>query len=150
EVLAGGDEYFTDEFQLGMNSQKTLEAISGKWLIEVAELSGIRKGEVETIKATISRRTDRARKAYDRLVSEVPRQCVFIGSTNADRYLRDAPGNRRFWPVKIERCRLDELRKDRDQLWAEAAHREAAGESIRLDAALWPVAGAEQELRKVE
>jgi len=150
EVLAGDAEFFSDEFQLGMSSQKMLEATSGVWLGEIAEMAGMRKSEVEAVKATVSRRTDRARKAYDRTVSEVPRQCVFFGTTNSSQYLVDPTGNRRFWPVAIQRFRLDELRAVRDQLWAEAAAREARGESIRLAPALWPRAAAEQEKRRVE
>jgi hypothetical protein len=88
--------------------------------------------------------------AYDHLDSEVPRQCVIVGTTNDGKYLRDTTGNRRFWPVAVSGFDLDALRRDRDQLWAEAAAREAEGAAIRLDPDLWADAAAEQDARRVE
>src|SRR3546814_16649635 len=93
----------------------------------------MRKGEVEHLKAFLSRQEDTARMSYERLPVIVPRQCVIIGTTNSERYLRDLTGNRRFWPVRVEGFDLEALRRDRDQLWAEAAAREAERASIRLD-----------------
>lgn len=110
----------------------------------------MRKGDVEHLKAFLSRRVDRGRPAYGRLPIEVPRQCVIIGTTNAERYLRGNTGNRRFLPVKVERFDLAALRRDRDKLWAEAAAAEATGEIIRLDSSLYPDAGEEQEERTVK
>src|SRR4051812_14672876 len=83
-----------------------------------------------------ARQYDRARMAYGRTVAEVPRQCILIGTTNSQEYLKDQTGNRRFWPVAMGTFDLEALSRDRDQLWAEAADREKAGESIRLDPSL--------------
>jgi len=86
--------------------------------------------------------------AYGHKNTRVPRQFVIIGTTNeTDGYLRDATGNRRFWPVRIQRFDLPRLRADRDQLWAEAAEAERLGESIRLDPRLYEAAAVEQEAR---
>lgn len=149
-ILAKREDWFSDDLPLNADSQKVIERIAGRWIVEAAELKGMRKGEVEHMKSFLSRRIDRARMAYGRVPLEVPRQCVFIGTDNSGNYLRDMTGNRRFWPVLVDQFDLDALRRDVDQLWAEAAVREAADESIRLDKSLWNAAAAEQEERRVE
>jgi virulence-associated protein E len=146
-VLAVKEEWFSDDFPLHIDSKKVIENLLGRWIIEAAELSGMRRGEVEHIKAMLSRTRDRARMSYDRIITDAPRQCVFFGTTNNTEYLRDTTGNRRFWPVRVRRFDLEALRRDRDLLWAEAAAREAKGESIRLDQSLWPLAEKEQAER---
>ncbi|MXO62522.1 virulence-associated E family protein [Qipengyuania oceanensis] len=149
-VLAGRDEQFADDLPLNADGKKTIEQTAGKWIIEAGELKGMRKGEVEHLKAFLSRQDDTARLSYARLPVIVPRQFVVIGTTNSERYLRDLTGNRRFWPVRVGCFDLEALRRDRDQIWAEAAAREAEGASIRLDPSLYAAAGVEQEARKVE
>jgi len=149
-ILAVRDEWFNDDLPLNADTKRQMEALSGYWIIEAAELKGMRVGDVEHLKSFLSRRVDRARLAYGRLVSERPRQCVVIGSTNAEHYLRDSSGNRRFWPVRIDQFDLEGLRRDRDRLWAEAATIEATGESIRLPRELWPAAAEQQEIRRIE
>ncbi|NYD91632.1 virulence-associated E family protein [Sphingomonas melonis] len=148
-ALATRDEWFVDSLPLGADSKVVMEQIAGGWLIEFAEMSGLNKSDVENVKSQVARQFDKARMSYGRLTTERPRQCVFFGTTNADQYLRDPTGNRRFWPVKVDRFDLDALRRDRDQIWAEAAAREATGESIRLAPHLWAVAGEHQAKRLV-
>jgi predicted P-loop ATPase len=146
-VLAVNEDWFTDDLPLHADSKRVIEALAGRWIVEAAELSGMRKADAEHLKALLSRRIDRARMAYGRLPVEAPRQCVFFGTTNREMYLRDTTGNRRFWPVLVQRFYLDALKRDRDQLWAEAVVREANGESIRLERRLWPAAAQEQQRR---
>lgn len=148
-ILAGREEWFTDDCPLNADSKVLIEQLTGRWIVEMGELKGMRRGEVEHVKSMLSRQVDKARLAYGRLTTEQPRQCVFVGTTNDSAYLRDMTGNRRFWPVKVDRFDLDALRRDRDQLWAEAAAREATGESIRLPERLWAEAGAEQAEREI-
>jgi hypothetical protein len=148
-ILAVEQEWFSDDLPLDADSKRIIEQSAGKWIVEVAELSGMTKSKVEHLKAMLSRQYDRSRLAYDRMTTERPRQFVLIGTTNHAIYLRDITGNRRFWPVKIVKFDAGLLRRDRDQLWAEAAARESAGESIRLDKKLWDAAGVEQERRAV-
>src|SRR6185436_1268538 len=106
------------------------------------------KADVASLKACLSRQRDEARMAYGHKSTRVFRQFVIIGTINEKAgYLRDATGNRRFWPVRVQRFDLARLRADRDQLWAEAAEAEALGESIRLNPALYEAAAVEQEAR---
>lgn len=148
-ILAVKPEWFSDNLPLNADDKRVIEVLTGKWIVEAGELKGMRKGEIEHVKALLSRPIDRARLAYDRMPVERPRQCVFFGTTNARQYLRDPSGNRRFWPVKIKVFNLKTLKRDRDQLWAEASAREAEGESIRLANDLWGAAEAEQEKRTI-
>lgn len=142
-------EWFSDDLALNVRSQQMIEATLGKWIVEAADLAGKRKTEVEQLKATLSRQVDGpARMAYAHFPVERPRQFVIIGTTNSGVYLNDSTGARRFWPVRIENFDIGKLKDDRDQLWAEAAHREGKGERIRLREDLWEVAGVEQEERR--
>ena len=149
-ALAVKDEWFTDEVPLAGDGKLVIEAMNGRWIAEAAELKGMRNKEVEHLKAFLSRTHDRGRLAYDRITSEVPRQFIIVGTTNSEHYLMDTTGNRRFWPVHVERADVEALTRDRDQLWAEASHREAQGESIRLPEALWAKAAEEQAKRVQE
>jgi predicted P-loop ATPase len=146
-VMAVHEDWFSDDLPLAASSQRSMEAMRGRWIIEAAELSGMRKADVEHLKAFLSRQTDRARMAYDREVTNAPRHCIVVGTTNSEEYLRDTTGNRRFWPIKCQRFDVAALRRDRDQLWAEAAAVEKTGVPIRLEPALWPAAGEEQRKR---
>lgn len=148
-LLAVNDDWFSDDLPLDSDSKVLMERTAGRWLVELAELKGLRRGAVEHVKSMLSRRVDKARLAYGRMTTEQPRQCVFFGTTNDGKYLRDMTGNRRFWPVEVNRFDLALLRRDRDQLWAEAAAREADGESIRLPEKLWAAAGEQQEGREI-
>lgn len=148
--LAVCDEWFTDDLPLNAETKVVIERLAGKWIVEAGELKGMRKSEVNHLKGFVSRQVDEARLSYGRLTTRLPRQCVIIGTTNDAAYLKDPTGDRRFWPVQVVRFDLSALGQDRDQLWAEAAHREATGESIRLDPSLYEAARLEQDGRRVE
>lgn len=97
------------------------EQVQGVWLYELQELSSLGKAELNLIKAFISSEDDRYRQSYGRTVETFPRQCVMVGTTNEDRYLRDRTGNRRWWPVPVRHIVNNPwLDKMRDQLLAEA------------------------------
>ena len=147
-ALLAGEGNFSDQTILNVDDNKQMELLRGVWLYECSELGGISKSEVDHVKAFASRTEDRGRPAYGRHVVKRPRRCVVFATTNNDRYLKSQTGDRRFWPVRTGRVDLDLLRRDRDQLWAEAAHLEAMGVSLMLPADLWGVARIEQEKRQ--
>jgi len=145
-TLAGG-EWFGDSLP-SMHSKDASDYLRGKWIIEMAELSNMNKAEVEVVKAFIAREEERFRPAYARNEITYPRQCVFAGSTNKTDYLRDETGNRRFWPVKVgNKCDVQSLARDRDQIWAEAYAMFAAQEPWWLTGPVARVAEVQQAAR---
>ncbi len=133
-----GREWFSDSLRTFENKEAGEHLQSG-WIFEIGELSAMKKTEVEEVKAFLSKTEDRYRVAYDRQVSEFPRKCVFFGTTNTRDFLRDATGNRRFWPVEVvpDRAELshwDHLGDEEvRQIWAEVLGWFKAGESLELD-----------------
>ena len=146
--ILAGDENFSDQSVLNVSEREAQEQLEGIWLHESADLTGLRKAEVERVKAFASRQFDRARPAYGRVREDRPRRCTQWATTNDDAYLASQTGNRRFWPLPVSRIDIEALRRDRDQLWGEAATLEASGASIVLDPKLWPAAHEEQEKRR--
>jgi len=146
KILAG-DENFSDQNILTLDPKAQMELLEGIWFYEICELEGISRAETSKVKAFAPRAVDQGRPAYGRFKETRPRQTVFIGTTNDDKYLRDMTGNRRFWPVKVGTIDLGALQRDRDQLFAEAAYWEEKGESLVLAEELWPLAHTEQEAR---
>ncbi|WP_338841973.1 virulence-associated E family protein [Paenibacillus glucanolyticus] len=133
-----GREWFSDSLRTFENKEAGEHLQSG-WIFEIGELSAMKKTEVEEVKAFLSKTEDRYRVAYDRQVSEFPRKCVFFGTTNTRDFLRDATGNRRFWPIEIfpDRAALshwEELTEEEvSQIWAEVLSWFKAGETLELD-----------------
>lgn len=146
-TIAKNDAWFADEIA-DLGSKDSAQDLRGKWLIELGELSAMRRGEVERIKAFMSRRVDHYRPSYGRYSQDFPRKCVFIGSTNESEYLKDDTGNRRFWPVTVGRIDIDLLRRDIDQLWAEATATYRAGEKWWLTGDVEQAAQEEQDARR--
>jgi putative DNA primase/helicase len=145
-----GDDWFTDHIA-DLGTKDSCQDLRGVWVIELSELAAIRPGEVERVKAYISRQVDHYRPSYGRRSIDVPRQCVFIGTTNDTEYLSDPTGGRRYWPVTCTALDPEALARDRDQVWAEAVAAYHAGETWWIDDdQLRRVAQEEQELRRIE
>jgi predicted P-loop ATPase len=127
------------------------ELLQGVWLVEVSELDAFRRTDVARIKQFLSLRADRYRAAYGRHVKELPRCCVFFGTTNTTDFLQDTTGNRRFWPVDVgEQEATRKVWKDLDedtinQLWAEAKMRWQLGEPLYLTGEVEAEAKLKQE-----
>jgi predicted P-loop ATPase len=148
KTLAGHAWFTDDAGQIG--SKDSALNVAGRWIVELAELSSVRKADTDTVKSFITRQWDKFRVPYGRLVESFPRQCVFIGTTNDPMPLVDRTGNRRFWPIQVHDRVLDvtHLAAIRDQLWAEAWARVQAGEQHfpeREDLALFAAEAAKFE-----
>lgn len=118
EIL-GGRDWFSDT-PIDLNSKDAYSQIRGLWIVELAELDSLFRAEASRAKAFFSSRKDNYRPAYARREREQQRQCVFAGTVNEGVYLKDPSGARRFWAVFCSAIDLPALRRDRDQLWAEA------------------------------
>jgi putative DNA primase/helicase len=113
---------FTGELSGDVTSRRkeAVENMRGCWLVEKAEMASIKGKAAESVKAFITATEDQFRPAYGSRSITVKRRQVFIGTTNTDDYLSDPTGNRRFWPVMATKADVDGIRRNRDQLWAEA------------------------------
>ncbi len=153
-LKAIGGDWFSDTF-ITVQGKEAFEQLQGSWIIEMAELSGLRKADIEATKHFISKQEDIFRPAYARTSETFPRQCVFVATTNESTFLRDPSGNRRFLPVPIHNVRLTdnpELKSfinDQDlidQYWAEAVHKYRKGETLYLSPEAEKIANIEQKL----
>lgn len=134
-----GEEYFTN--RIGhLEDKDAVLNIRAKWCAEFAELKDISKHDVELIKGFLSTKCDTLRLPYGRVPIDIPRQCIFFGTTNDDSYLKDDTGNRRFNPIEVGQLDFKALKRDREQLLAEALfiydnglekHLELTGEAKR-------------------
>ena len=137
-----GDRYFSETLSLtDMNDKSAAEKLQGNWIVEIGELAGMKKADIEKVKAFISTRDDKFRPSFGRVVASHPRQAVIVATVNGENgYLRDITGNRRFWIVK---CRQEKAIKrfsftpgERDQIWAEAVRIWKDGENLWLEGSL--------------
>jgi len=134
-----GGAWYSDSLTItDMKDKAGPEKLQGYWILELSELAGMKKADVETVKSFISRVDDKYRVSYGVLVENHPRQCIIVGSTNAETgFLRDITGNRRFWPIsvtgdsKLKPWNMTDY--DIKQIWAESYKLYKDGESLFLD-----------------
>lgn len=145
-----GGEWYSDSLNLSdMNDKTAAEKLQGYWIMEIGELAGMRKADLDKVKAFISRQDDKYRASFGRRVTPHPRQCVFFGTTNSQNgYLRDITGNRRYWNVKVPgNGKYKPWDMDEDtvkQVWAEVMVYAKAGEKLYLPPELEAYAKEEQ------
>jgi predicted P-loop ATPase len=142
-----GGTYFTDSLPHDLSHKDASDHLRGVWIVELAELTQLKKSAMEFVKSFVSRCEERFRPAYGRHEVRYPRSCVFAGTTNESQHLIDNTGNRRFWSVSVRNVDVAALRRDRDQLWAEAVELYSQGVSWHLDASLSEKAKAEADAR---
>lgn len=145
-----GEEYYSETLSLtDMDDKSGAEKLQGFWVVEIGELAGMKKADIEKVKAFLSTSDDKYRPSYGKTVESHPRQCIIIASVNGERgYLRDITGNRRFWVVKAHQeepvKRWQFTSEERDQIWAEAKMFYARGEKLYLEGDLVKSAEAVQ------
>ena len=146
--LAGA--WFSDSLTLtDMRDKSGPEKLQGYWILELGELAGMKKTDVETVKSFLSRVDDKYRASYGLNVESHPRQCVIVGSTNTESgFLRDITGNRRFWPVRVNGESVKKpwqiSGEDVLQIWAEAKAVYESGERLYLEGDVAAMATSEQ------
>lgn len=134
-----GAEYYSETLSLtDMDDKSGAEKLQGFWAVEIGELAGMKKADIERVKAFLSTSDDKYRPSYGRVVESHPRQCIIIATVNGERgYLRDITGNRRFWVIKLHQKKqkidwnFDEA--FRAQFWAEAKEIWSSGEKLYLE-----------------
>lgn len=147
-----GMEWFSDSLSLSdMNDKTAAEKLQGYWIHEIGEMAGMKKADLEKVKAFVSRQDDKYRASFGRRVTPHQRQCVFFGTTNSENgYLRDITGNRRFWSVKVtgegKYKPWDLTPEIVRQIWAEVAVLAEAGEKLYLPSDLENYAKQEQRV----
>ncbi len=150
-TLAVRDEWFSDRLSHIASKDAAIEVVAGVWLFEIAEMDALVRAASSTAKGFLTRPRDRFRPPYGKHTANLPRQCVFAGTINppVGGYLKDPTGGRRFWPVVCNgTINCNRIERDRDQLWAEAAHRFRAGQKWWLETPeLEALATAEQAAR---
>lgn len=146
-ALAPNGEWFTDRLDGEVGSKDSMQSLAGRWIVELAEMTGMTRGEARSIKGFMASGDDKYRPSYGRRTVSHPRRCIFIGTINPEgdgSYLTDTTGGRRFWPVKCTKIDIETAKDERDQMWAEAVARYQNGEQ-------WWLTGEEEtEAKEVQ
>lgn len=144
-------EYYSETLSLtDMDDKSGAEKLQGFWAVEIGELAGMKKADIEKVKAFLSTCDDKYRPSYGKVVESHPRQCIIIATVNGERgYLRDITGNRRFWIIKLHQKKQkktwDFTPEYRAQFWAEAKEIWKSGEKLYLEGDLLEVAEEAQQ-----
>lgn len=147
-----GKDWYSDSLAT-FEGKDAAELIQGYWIIEAGELTGMNKSEMNTVKQFLSKVEDVYRMPYGRRTGAFPRGCVIVGTTNDKEFLKDRTGNRRFWPVDLEKRKptknvFSQLAEEADQIWAEAVAGWRCGEKLYLEGSVAEEALVQQEEHK--
>lgn len=132
-------DYYSETLSLtDMDDKSGAEKLQGFWVVEIGELAGMKKADIEKVKAFLSTSDDKYRPSYGKVVESHPRQCIIIATVNGERgYLRDITGNRRFWIIKVHQKKQKKTwnftEEYRRQFWAEAKEIWKSGEKLYLE-----------------
>lgn len=148
-----GGQYYA-EIPIDTRNKDTIQNMQGAWILEAAELEFMKGEELRAVRAFLTRATDEIRLPYERFTSQLPRQSIFMGTVNPDdtgEYLMDTTGNRRYWPVQTTTIDIKQLKKDRDQIFAEAVSvYKAGGFNYLVSEEVVALAKKEQDARTVK
>ncbi|NLT96817.1 MAG: virulence-associated protein E, partial [Christensenellaceae bacterium] len=147
-----GRRWYSDSL-CTFEGKEAAEMVQGYWILEIGELNGLSRSEINAVKQFLSRNEDIYREPYGRRTNLFPRRCVFFGTTNDSEFLRDRTGNRRFWPVDVglltpTKNIFKQLADEVDQIWAEAFVAWQMGEQLYLTGEAELISIAEQETHK--
>lgn len=149
-----GRQWYSDSFTT-IKTKESFEQLQGVWLVEIPELAGFSKAEVEAVKHYVSKRQDRYRVAFGHRTENFPRQCIFFGTTNKKDFLKDPTGDRRYWPINVHVQRptkqvfVDLTEYEIGQVWAEAMELYRKGETLYLPESI-EKAAKEMQLKHTE
>ncbi len=147
-----GRRWYSDSLAT-FEGKEAAEMVQGYWVLELGELNGLSRSEINAVKQFLSRNEDIYREPYGRRTNLFPRRCVFFGTTNDAEFLRDRTGNRRFWPVDVglqdpTKSVFKQLADEVDQIWAEAFIVWQMGEQLYLTGKAEQISITEQETHK--
>ena len=149
-----GLEWYSDSLTT-FDGRDAMEQVQGNWIIEVGELTGFNRSEMNAVKNFLSKQEDQYREPYGKRKSYYPRQCIIVGTTNDSEFLKDSTGNRRFWPVDLGKQEATksvwkDLPAEIPLIWAEAVHYYKQGETLYILGEAAEEAVRQQENHKVD
>lgn len=122
QKLAVMNDWFNDSLD-DMRGKDSKEQLVGNWIIELGEMAAVSKGDQKRIKQFITSTYDQYRPAYGRRTISVPRQCIFVATTNDELPLKDDTGGRRWWIIDVKEKWFEKnFPLEVHQLWAEAVY----------------------------
>jgi len=119
EAISPDPDFFT---QIDFNDKDADQArkMLGRLVGEISELKGLRTKDEESIKSLVTRTHDEWIKKFKEFPTIYARRITFIGTTNENNFLSDITGNRRWLPIKVSKVKVESIKADRLQLYAEA------------------------------